>query len=328
MLELDFRWSHEGNASLHGNQASLVKSAHELAKSSNRLAVEFLLKSIGTRLADRDEAYFSEALNYLCGIMLAHANKPIEAAEAIAASNVMPHSGGDALFHDAVADGVALARAQDEAIARGIPAIVLSSMPRAASAALTQTLARITKAPILRVSIGAFPNYCLVPIWLNRFLRGGAILHDHFGASDFNIELLRRCDVGAVNLLVRDPRAAAVSITKHVFGSAGVADDRIENMYSMYISWLNGWIAAEATGKIKVRWLRSTDVTNNADGLNTVVATILGTQPCSDTFGQLASANFSGQPSDSWRKSLSPGLQQKMWDLVPSSIVELLELDP
>jgi len=323
MLEFNFQ-------SAHSYQVDLIKRARELARSSNRLAVEFLIERIGVRVTrTRDESYLAEALHYLCGNLFAHANMPIEAGEAIAASNVLPHSGGDALFYDAVTEGVALARAQDEAINGGVPPILIASMPRAASAALTQTLAKITGAPILRVSIGDFPNYWLVPFWLNRFLRGGAILHDHFGASDYNLNLLREFQIKTVHVLLRDPRAAAVSFAKFGLGPEVIEDEIFCAFSNRYIPWLHGWIDAERGGKINIHWVRSDDVTGDSHRLNAVVTAILGAQSRFATRVQgttLAIANVSGQKPDAWRESVSPGLQKKMWDLVPSEIIEVLEL--
>jgi len=324
MLELDFYSSHEGELTLVDDQAALVVRAREIARSSNRLAVEFLLKRIGTRVpATKDEAYFGEALNYLCGIVYGHAGMASEAADAIAASNVLPHSGGDMLFHDAVAAGVEAASKQDEAIARGVPPILIASMPRSASAALTQTLAMITGAPLFRISVGAFPNYCIVPTWLGRFLRGGAVLHDHFGASEFNMSLLVKHQVRVVNLLVRDPRAAAVSFAKHVFGKSDV---HVERMYSMYLLWLNDWLRAEKANGINIRWIRSSDVISGRDGLMTAVSTVLGNQSQYAFPDQLADANFSGQESDAWRDIVPSDVQEEMWDLMPPEIIERLEL--
>jgi hypothetical protein len=102
----------------------LVRKAREFAQSSYRLATEFLVESVGVRVTNtKDEAYFADAFNYLCAHLFAYAKMPKEAAEAIATSHVLPGSGGDALFHDAVPDAVALARLQDEAISRGVPAL-------------------------------------------------------------------------------------------------------------------------------------------------------------------------------------------------------------
>ncbi len=331
MLEFDLRSLLDKNDPA-GVATELVGKARALAGSSNRRAVEFLVDAIGVRVSDtKNESYLADALNYLCAQLFAHSGMPAEAAAAAAASNVLPWPGGDTLFADAVAEGVALARAQDEAISRGAPAIMLACMPRAASAALTATLSEITGAPVLRISLGRFPDFALVHDWLRRFLRGGAILHDHFGASEFNLSVLRDCGVGVVHLLVRDPRAAAASLARRRHG-AGATPAHLDAFYSrQYAPWLREWLAAENQRRVEVRWIRSGDVTSNPASLRTVLASILGeTGPYAAAIAgaKLADANFAQGDPDAWRTLAPPDLQRKMWALLPDEIVERLQLRP
>jgi hypothetical protein len=332
MLELNLRKIQEQSDPAN-IATSVVRKARGLANSSNRLAVDYLIGEIGVIASHtRNESYFADALNYICGQLFAHASMPREAAEAIAASQVLPGSGGAPLFHDAVAESLTLAHAQDEAISRGVPAVVLASMPRAASAALTQTLARITRAPLFRISLGPYPNSEFVPVWLQRFLRGGGILHDHFGASEFNIKLLHSYGVRKVNVLVRDPRAAVASYAEHLTG-AGAKTGGLESYYvEHYIPWLQGWVDAERRGPIAVRWIRSADVTASPHSLRTILATILedarhNFQSAIDA-ATLVQANFVKGDPDAWRASASPALQAKMWSLLPKEIIERLALRP
>lgn len=306
-------------------RAEFAKLAHGLP--GNRASAEFLVKQIGVRVAKtRNDSYFAEACKYLCGQLFAHANMPTEAAQAIAASNVLPFSGGDALFHDAVAESITLAHAQEHAIDRGVPAVILASMPRAASAAFTQTLAQVTGAPIVRASIGEFPNCWLMPSWLGRVARGGAILHDHFGAQEFNLAELRAQGIKTVFVLVRDPRAAARSAAKMEFGDQPTESD-IEAAYLKYISWLRDWLEAERSKKIDVRWIRSRDVTHGSASLKAVLTMILGPNFADQiSNASLACANFTGQRPEAWREAVSPQLRSRMWNLLPSEAVDRFEL--
>jgi hypothetical protein len=333
VLEFDFQ-SLPNRGDDNEAAIALIERARELAVSSNRAAVEFLVAAIGVRVTNtRNESYFADTLNYLQAHVFAHHNMPQQAAEAMAASHVLPGSGGDALFDEAVAESLALARAQDEAIARGAPAVVIASMPRSASAALTHTLAEIMGAPLFRVSIGSFPNYWLVPAWLRRFLRGGGILHDHFGASEFNLGVLRDCGVRRVDLLARDPRAAAASyaaFVKNVLGK--ISDHEIESHYSKrYIPWLQDWLSAEKRSDIAVRWIRSVDVVGGPDRLSRVLSSILGEiEPYAALIGgvELADANLVKGDPEGWRALVSLEAQERMWRLLPSEIVDRLELHP
>jgi hypothetical protein len=308
-------------------RTELAKLARGLP--GNRASVEFIVKHIGVRVTNtRNDSYFAEAGNYLCAHLFAHADMPEEAAQAIAASNVLPFSGGDALCHDAVAESIGLAHMQDDAICRGAPSVILASMPRAASAALTQTLAQNTGAPIVRASIGEFPNSWLMPSWLRRVARGGAILHDHFGASEFNLVQLREQGINTVFVLMRDPRAAAVSAAKMQYGEQP-KDGDIEAAYLKYISWLRSWIDAEWSAQIEIRWIKSQDVTREPASLKAVLTTILGANSnFADQISNvpLAIANFTGQPLDGWREAVSPQLRSKMWNLLSREIVDRLQL--
>ena len=325
MLELNVRSREDAPA--------LVRKARELARCSNRLATEYLVERIGVRVSHtRNEAYFADALNYLCAQLCAFAHMPKEAAEYIAASRVMPGSGGEALFHDAVVNGLTLARAQDEAIAREMPALVLACMPRAASAALTQTLAKITGAPLFRVSLGQFPNCGLAPVWLQCFLRGGGVLHDHFGASDFNLGVLRDFGLHQINLLVRDPRPAAASYAKLGLGKRTTERDVYSVYTKAYLPWIQGWLDAERRGQLTVRWIASADVISGPDRLRTVLSSIFEAAKPRVAVPmdriELVSANFSGAAPDAWRRSVSLDLQRKMWALLPGEIVARLGLTP
>jgi hypothetical protein len=330
MLELRFPSLHTRSDRSEA-AIELVGKARKLAALSNRRAVEFLINALDIVPSQiQTEAYFKEAFHYICAQIFAHADLPREAAEAIEASHVRPFSGGPLLYHDAVAQCLALSEAQEEAMARGVPAVMLASMPRAASAALSHTLAKVTRAPLLRISIGDFPNSWLVPVWVQRFLRGGGVLHDHFGASNFNIEVLHRYEVRRVTVLIRDPRAAAASYAQFALGAMASKDD-FESVYErFYIPWLRDWLDAERTGAVEVRWIRSADVTSGPETLQAVLAALL--EGADSRLGlpidsaDLADVNFVTGDPDAWREIASRDLQAKMWQLLPGEIAERLEL--
>jgi len=103
---------------------------------SNREAVEFLIRSIDLRtLHTRDEGYYSEAANYVFALLDAHLEEPEIASELISRSNVLPFDGGNLIFSEAVTRSLHWPRKQEEALARYVPLMFLSTMPRAASAA-------------------------------------------------------------------------------------------------------------------------------------------------------------------------------------------------
>ena len=168
--------------------------------------------------------------------------------------------------------------------------------------------------------------------WLQFFLRGGGVLHDHFGAAGPNIALLRAHGIRAVHVLVRDPRAAAASYAKHWTKIDPKGGD-LEAFYeAQYIPWLREWLEAEKSGAIDVKWIRSSDVTASPESLRAVLAAVLGAD--AERFAaQIASAtitdaNFVTGDPEGWRAIASPELQARMWRLLPRETIDLLELRP
>jgi hypothetical protein len=331
MLELDLLTEKSG-------LEMIATRAAEIAQTSYRDATEYLINSIGVRpTRTKNEAYYAEAFAYLRGVTLAHANMPAESAEAIEASHVLPHGGGRFLFDEAVRQSLAIAAAQDDAIARRVPAFAIASMPRAASAAFTQTLAALMNAPTMRISLGKFPHFIIAPSWARRFIRGGAILHDHFGATAFNLAALRECGIERVHVIVRDPRSAAASLVRFSGHPSGdpLREGKLAAVFTnSYIPWLEGWVQAEAEKLLSIRWIRKMDFTKSAAALSVALSDIIDSSggrpdlPHGARGAALSDANRLVGDDDAWRAMASPDLQQQMWSQIPSKIKDLLDLKP
>ena len=181
----------------------------------NRVAVEMLLNGVGMiPTAVRNEPYYGEMLDYQLGLLLAHLGQADAAAGLIRRSGTLPHSGGNGLFPDVIAEGLELQVQAAQAAARGMPPILIAAMPGAGSASLTQSIAATLAMPIVRLSAGDFPDYITMPSWLERFSVGGALTHDHFGATPFNLGVLEAVGWKEVFVLIRDPRAAAAALAR------------------------------------------------------------------------------------------------------------------
>ena len=230
----------------------------------NRAGNQAIIDKIGldARLV-QGEGYWGEALDYHLGLLYAHIGEPEKAADHFDRSRTLPSDGGDQVFAGHQRDSLELRRHQDLARQRGIPSPLIAAMPRSASASLTQTLATMLDAPLMRVSCGQLPSFYLVPRWLNSFSPGGAVLHDHFGAVPFNLKTLREGGVRRVFVRVRDPRPAAASTINLSNRKFGIPDDIdhesqvIQLCEQAFIPWVATWLAAAAdpaTG-MKIHWL-------------------------------------------------------------------------
>jgi hypothetical protein len=285
----------------------------------------------------KDEGYWGEALDYHLGLLYAHVGEPEKAAYHFERSGSHHAVGGNPLFSDHLRDSVERSRQQTLARQRGIPSLIIASMPRSASASLTQTLAAMLDAPLMRVSCGRFPLIHLVPRWLNCFSPGGAVLHDHFGANPFNLKTLHEGGVRSAFVRVRDPRAAAASaanLENRRYGAPNDIDFDTQVLRlceRSFIPWVVDWLAAAAdpAAELKINWL--TQPSNAVAAMARNVLTLLApAYPALEQYLRAdvteVRANFVTGDKDSWRMGLSQTGQQRLWDAIPQNVREFLAL--
>ncbi len=304
----------------------------------NRAGNQTIIDRIGLEARFvQGEGYWGEALDYHLGLLYAHIGEPEKAAYHFDRSGTLPSGGGDQVFSDHQRASLELRRLQDLAKQRGIPSLFIASMPRSASASLTQTLAAMLDAPLMRVSSGQIPSYYLVPRWLNCFSPGGAVLHDHFGAAPFNLKTLRECGVGRIFVRVRDPRPAAASMANLInrrFGASDRVDHESQTVLlceQYFIPWIADWLAAAGdTGTgLKIHWLAqpSRAIAEMARDVLTVLA---AEHPTLEQYlgADVAEvkANYVTGDEQAWRKGISKSAQERLWQAVPPHVKDFLAL--
>jgi hypothetical protein len=191
-------------------------------------------------------------------------------------------------------------------------------------------------APILRASVGEFPNACLVSEWLDSVSPGGAVLHDHFGASAANLTILKQGGCREIFVLVRDPRAAAASAVNFMFRNDPDKSGRyfeesiVENAFVRYYPWLAEWIAAARNSAVHVRWIKSADV--KASMVSVITGLLKHLQPQYPAVADFlksvkeVKANFVAGVDDAWRSSVSPSTQVRLWEGLPPGAIDLFDL--
>ena len=304
----------------------------------NRAGNQALIDRIGleARLL-RDEDYWGEALDYHLGLLYAHIGEPEKAAEHFQRSHTLPGYGGNRVFDGHQRESLELRRRQEPARQRGMPSLLIAAMPRSASASLTQTLATIFDAPLMRISCGRFPNFYLVPRWLNSFTPGGAVLHDHFGAVPFNLRALRDGGARQVFVRVRDPRAAAasaISLSNRKFGMPDDIDHErqvIGLCEQAFIPWVADWLAAAAdpaTG-VKIHWLAQPSHAIPAMARDVLTALAPDYPALEQYLGTDVAeirANYVTGDQEAWRKGISKSGQERLWHAIPQNVKEFLAL--
>ena len=285
-----------------------------------------------------DPHYYAEAASYHLGLLFAHANEPEAAAEHFARSHTLPSTAGDILFPEHVRLGLSYHARQSAACGRGIPPILISAMPRSGSLSLSTTLAETLDIPIMSISKGRFPDYWIAPCWLAHLGRGGAVTHDHFSASSFNLTAIGAAGFQDVFVQVRDPRAAAASLVDHQESSFDLprdgparmpfAQSLVEQCIAGHYPWLEQWISvAEARGDApRVHWILFDEVRRD---LAATARRVLVTVRAADVAAvRTVTAHMVHGDDDAWRQRVDVPTRQRLWDAMPKRAIELLQLRP
>jgi hypothetical protein len=322
---------------------SIAARALELQrKRGSRHANNFLMDHIGTHGSlNYNESYFAEALHYHLGLLHAHARDPEQMANHMRLSRSMPTGEDDALFSDQVNVAHMLRRRQAAAVEHGLPPILIACMPRSASATLTHTLARALDCPVMHLSAGRFPDYYLVPSWLDMFLEGGAITQDHFAANEFNLGVLRHRDPRNIFVLARDPRAAARSqvhyLDRDEVRAGRALSKRIEHECTAnFIPWLQAWIdcAGNADLPYRIHWLTYSEACASPAGVLRKISRILSDdhpamRPYRDCQSlQEVRVHFETGSDFAWRAEVDDKTRRRLWAACTPEIKSLLGLDP
>jgi hypothetical protein len=228
----------------------------------------------------------------------------------------------------------------------------MTAIPRSASATLTHTLARAIGAPVVHTSVGRFPDYFLVPSWLDMVMEGGAITQDHFSASDFNVGVLSGRRLRNVFVLIRDPRAAARSQVHFLaregndtgaLGQLSVGRGRIpwlqlrieRECIDNFVPWLQGWInlAKQTDLPFRVHFLTYREVCEDLAAAICKIATILqGHHPAMSAYATCRTVeevrmHFVSGNDQAWRAEVDDETRERLWAACTSDMKSLLELE-
>lgn len=321
---------------------SFARKAREMQRrGGSREANRYLLGKLGTDLSDdNDEGYYAEALNYHLALLHAQSRQPEQMAQCIAQSKTMPAPRDSSLFSDHVTLSIVTRAQQQSAIEREIPSFLFACMPHSASGTLTSALARLLDIPVVHVTLGRFPQYFLAPAWLEMFMEGGAITHDHFPANDFNSGVLANRGRLDVFVIVRDPRAAAHSAVRHAKRSDASSPEPLDEAIAKecianFIPWLQGWIARAQDPAVpfKIHWVTHQEIKNDLPGVTRRVCSVM--EASHPALGRVTRSNRiedvgphdAADDDTAWRTDVNDKWSAEMWSACTPHIRELLALE-
>ncbi len=301
---------------------------------SAHVAAQFLLEKLGAKLVHgRDESQYSEWMNYTLSLLYSSLDEPERSSEIMDNLQLLPAGGGDLLLCNHIELSLADYKRQRSAIESGLPSFLISSMPRSASAFFSQTVSNLLDIPVFRLSLAGTRDYWLMRQWVNSFTPGGGITHDHFGATSFNINVLQKCNIRDVFVLVRDPRASAVSRGKMKYGAKATAALCDYFFVNYYLPWLSSWVAIDEDpdAPVKVHWIRSDEVRYNTAAVvrelfEFQVSSYPALEPYLNVPPPPVSANFNHGDDNRWRDFVPAEMAEQWWSMIPARALELLEL--
>ncbi len=161
------------------------------------------------------------------------------------------------------------------------PSILITTMPKSASESLWNILAAGLDFGQCHVSIGLFPNCCLVPSRLREMAFGGIVAKEHIAPDPLNLAMLADAGIERVLVHLRDPRQAVLSwahfVSKDVgrrmlapiwrrivppadvldHGLEAVIDWCIDHYLPLLVDFADGWrrVAESDATEIRVRCL-------------------------------------------------------------------------
>ena len=143
--------------------------------------------------------------------------------------------------------------AQESAIDRGIPSILLVTLPKSGSIFLWTAIARSLTLPMFRIALSRGPtDEEAVPGLARVFAKGGLCAQQHLTPTKENIDILRSNRVNRILLHIRDPRQAAVSwwhynlrigASRVQERSQAEIEEHLWNAYFVHAAnWVTKWI--------------------------------------------------------------------------------------
>ena len=231
-----------------------------------------------------------------------------------------------------------------------MPAILFLTMPKSGSIYIANRLVNGLVAPFCRISLSLFPLDHIVPSWLERFARGGAVCQEHLDASPRTIDLLSRARLTRLVVHLRDPRQATLSWVHHVetlTGASGYLRQRIwpllpedydrrsfAEKLDWHIArhlrllslWAQAWVKlAEArAGELAIRFTSYEEFRRDEPGFYASLLEFYG----------IESADFDANPADlakqefhfrkgqteEWREVFTDAQKQAAWCLMPDDL--------
>lgn len=218
---------------------------------------------------------------------------------------------------------------QRAAVEAGAPSILILSLPKSASAFVSNALADMLGLAPVRLD---YDDGAIDDGLLRHFALGGCVTHNHLPATARNLAALRRLWAGRpVFIQLRDPRAAIWSMHHHVNGRRRKAclEEVVAAHYGQFVDWIDGWLSAQELVS-GVELVRFEQVAADAEAVFRRILERCGAPSSAlDDWkargGSEAAYNLRSGDPDEWRRALPADLQDRLRQATPRRVLDFFE---
>jgi len=251
---------------------------------------------------------------------------------------------------------------QNDAIDRCIPPILFSALPKSASVFIAEFFMDRLDIPVCRASEGWFRQAIIVPNWIKRIAKGGAITHEHFRGSGENLKRIRESGIRRCLVEVRDPRQAILSLVHHLnkrhvgipeilrmtpekylkLSLSERVDLLIDRHYGGMVQWILEWLDARRSSReeLEILIVAYEDFTRDkvgffkrimdfhdlpkrySSGLEEQIAEMERRQVTADREGVAVPYNYREGRADEWRDELNEAQKDRLRQTTPRRLLE------
>ncbi len=234
-------------------------------------------------------------------------------------------------------------------IERGAPSIVINTVPKSASESIWNKLAEGLRFGQSHLSVGLFPDCCLVPLRAQAAAEGALIAKEHLAATDFNLKVLADHGLGRVVCHLRDPRQATLSwahfvrddvsmrllapIWRKIVPPVSVPKDDlgalidwcIENYLPLLVDFARRWrdVGDSARQGLEVLFLSFEEFRTEPERYFERVLEFYGID--GEAFAAEAEAevvHLRKGRLDEWRDAFTPAQKARAWELLPADLAD------
>ena len=244
---------------------------------------------------------------------------------------------------------------QESGVARGLPSILITTMPKSASESIWNKLTQGLGFGQCYLSLGLFPDCCLIPSRVAAASKGGVVTKEHIGPTSHNLSALAHAGIDRLVVHHRDPRQATLSwahfaqddinkrlmapLWRQIVPPAAVLDQSLsaqidwclEAFMPRLIDFLSRWreVAQDPEQSLSVLFMSFETFRTDPTGYFNQVLDFYGIPL--DEFAPEAEAETvhlrKGQ-IDEWRGVFSEAQRRRAWELIPGDMAEAFGWEP